>query len=297
MKCARLLSCFLLSVFVLSNSWPQTIAPTNQEIKTSKPDPTPTTLPARLFWDYLVVIEGSIGNLKKLNFLIDTGASPSVIDERIADSLGLSGKEARVNLSAKTVHTETAVLPSLTVGPIRAESLIVLVEDLSAFHKALRFPIDAIVGLDVLKKSSFSIDYRTRRVQFGGIGSLPFFASFETDEPVVTVGMRFDDHQLRLVVDTGGPDLMLFQSRISQLGQLQELGTEKVADVSGSFLRRKIRIPESFLGEERMGMQIAFVVDDHKDEGDYFDGVLGVRGPRFRKIAFDFEHRKFLWEQ
>jgi len=281
----------------VSNGWSQTVAPTRHESGTPNHDPTPTTLPARVFWDYLVVIEGSIGNLKKLNFLIDTGANPSAIDQRIADELGLSGKEARVNLSEKTLRTETAVLPSLTVGPIRAESLTVLIEDLSAFRKALRFPVDAIVGLDVLRRSSFSIDYRTRQMHFGATGRLPFFVPFETDEPVVTVGMRIEDHRLRLVVDTGGPDLMLLQSRISQLGRLQELGTEQVADVSGSFQRRKIRIPESILGEERMATQIAFIVDDHKNEGDYFDGTLGVRGPKFLRIAFDFEHRKFLWER
>jgi predicted aspartyl protease len=264
---------------------------------TQSPANMPDKLPFHLSWGYLVIVQGHIGNVQKLNFLVDTGAYPSVVDERIAHSLGLAEQPARVNLSNQSVQTRTVVLPSLALGPIHVASLPVLSQDLSVFQKNLGYKVDAIVGLDVLRKSSFTINYKTKEIVFGPIESLSFSAPFETEAPVVTIQMESQFRQLRLVVDTGGPDLMLFQSRLAESTGFQLLGTEIVMDAGGEFQRRKVRIPDVYLGKEKIGSQIAFVADDRKDDGDNFDGVLGVRGAQLWKIAFDFEHRKFCWER
>lgn len=256
-----------------------------------------TKLSFRLDWGYLVIVKGSVGSLQNLNFLVDTGSSTSIIHQNIAHDLGLPEQLGRVNLADKSVETRLVVLPSLFLGPVRAESVPVLMQDLSYFEKALGHKVDGIVGLDVLRKSSFAINYITKEMLFGRIETLASSAPFDTDTPVVTIRMQFQNRQLRLVVDTGGPDLMLLQSRVPEIAGLRVLGTENVADVSGTFQRKKVRIPGVFLGKEAIGAQVTFVVDDQKDEGDDFDGVLGFRGLRFSKIAFDFEHRRFWWER
>jgi len=228
--------------------------------------------------------------------LVDTGASPSVIDQKVARRLHLTDHPDRVNLWTKSFQTGRVVLPFLRLGPVQAQFLPVLTEDLSFLQKAIGRRVDGIVGLDVLRKSSFTINYRTKELKFGPVDSLTFSAPFDTDTPVVTVRTTFRNQNLRLVVDTGGPDLMLFQSRVQGSIQFEELGTETVADVGGTFRRRRVQIPDVYLGKQLIGTQIGFVVDDRKDEGDDFDGVLGVKGPQFWKVAFDFEHRRFSWE-
>jgi Aspartyl protease len=292
----------LLLVFTLSTparSWSQisTAPPDLPFQETHSLAGAPARLPFHLHWGYLVIVEGSIGNIQKLHFLVDTGASPSVVDQKIALSLGLTEQPARVTLSNTSIPTRLVVLPSILMGPLHVEFLPVLTQDLSYFQKALGYRVDAIVGMDVLRKSSFGINYRTKEMLFGPAGSLSFSAPFETDTPVVTIQMNSQHRQMHLVVDTGGPDLMLFQSSLSDSPDFQALGTEKAMNVSGTFQLRRVRIPEVYLGKVNIGSQIALVVDDRKDDGDYFDGVLGVRGPRFWKIAFDFEHRRFCWER
>lgn len=264
---------------------------------TALPRGPAVTIPIHLYWDYLVVVEGSIGGIHKLDFEIDTGAYPTIIDQKIARELGLPDLPARVNLANKSVEMRRVILPSLDLGPIRVESLPVVTQDLSLFQKILGHRVDGIVGLDVLRKSSFAINYKKKEMVFGPTEKLKFSAAFDTDVPVVSIRTRFQDRRLRLVVDTGTPDLMLFQSRVADVIGLKVLGTENVADVSGTFQRRKVRIPDVYFGEEPVGDQITFVVDDRKDDGDDFDGVLGTRGPQFRKIEFDFEQRKFWWER
>jgi predicted aspartyl protease len=294
-----LCSCLLLTgMSLVEVGWTRTQRASNDAEK-QKAEPAShlsMKLPVRLYGGYLVIAEGAIGNVRKLNFLVDTGACPSVVDQKIAQDLKLAEHPERVNLWNKSVQAQQVVIPSLTLGPVRVESTPVLAEDLSFLQKALGFKVHAIVGMDVLRKSSFTINYKAKEILFGIPENLSHSVPFETDTPVITVRMGFQDRRLRMVVDSGGPDLTLFRSRVSELTGLQALGSEHVADAGGAFQRMKVRIPELRIGNETMGAQTAFLVDDRKDEGDDFDGVLGVRGLQFWKLAFDFESRRLSWE-
>src|SRR4029077_12795048 len=278
--------------------WAQTLSPSDNGTKqeAERAAHISVKLPVRLYGGYLVIAEGAIGNIRKLNFLVDTGACPSVVDKKIALDLQLAEQPERVNLWNKSVQAGQVVIPSLSLGPVRVDSIPVLSEDLSFLQKALGFKVHAIVGLDVLRKSSFTINYKTKEILFGIPEALTHSVPFETDTPVVTVRMGFHDRRLRMVVDSGGPDLTLFRSRVSEPSGLQALGTETVVDAGGTFQRTRVRIPDLYIGNETFGSQTAFVVNDRKDEGDDFDGVLGVRGLQFWKVAFDFENRRLSWE-
>ena len=255
------------------------------------------SLPLRLYRGYLIVVDGSIGNLQKLNFLVDTGAYPTVVDQRISHGLALVEKAATAGLSTQRLQTKSTVLPSLRVGPIRVESLGVLTQDLSFLEKALGCRVDALVGMDVLAKTSFSIDYQSRQVLFGPIQDERFSVPFESGLQFMIVKMILQNRQVRLLIDTGDPAVMLFQSLLHDSKGLQDSGNETGTNLAGQFQRKRVRVAEVGLGKEKLGPQTVFIVNDAKDTGRDFDGVLGPRGLQFREIAFDFEHQRFSWKR
>src|SRR5204863_4026600 len=150
MKSLLFSSCSLviLSLLRANLSWSQTaIALAEPTVPgTQSFAQAPVKLPIRLYWAYLAVVEVSIGNVQKLNFLVDTGAYPSVVDRKIAHNLGLAEQPGRVNLSNKSVQTRLVVLPSLVLGRIHAESRPVLTQDLSSCQNAPGHTVDASVG-------------------------------------------------------------------------------------------------------------------------------------------------------
>ncbi len=290
---------FLLSIaFVIISSLLCSSSPAQTS---SDPLPRETgrvrELPIQLGLGYLVVVEGSIGKLQQLTFLIDTGAFPSVVDQRIASALDLTEKEGRVALVNATVATKLATLPFVQLGPVRVEDVPVLVQDLSSIEKTLARRVDAVIGLDVLGKNSFSINYRSKRMHFGPVERSRSAMPFQSDGSFVVVEARLHDQSVRLMVDTGASALMLFRSRLKGSISGYEGRIATATNLGGRFQRQSVWIPEACLGKENLGPVRAFVVADQKDDGRDFDGVLSVRGLGLEEITFDFENREMSWRK
>lgn len=255
-------------------------------------------LPIQLYRDYVVVVEGAIGNLEKLAFIVDTGAYPSVIDQKIAIALGLKERDGEVAMVNRSVQTKLATLPFVAVGPVRVEDVPVRVQDLSFIEKTLARRIDAVFGLDVLGTDSFSIDYRTKRMRFGPVRRTRSSISFETGNPFVIVKAQLGDNPVRLMVDTGTSALVLFQSHLKRPIPQSVRTTVTATDVGGGDYRlQPMLIPDTHLGRQELGPLTGFVVADQRDDGRDFDGLLSVRGLHLEEIGFDFENHQISWRK
>jgi predicted aspartyl protease len=258
-------------------------------------------IPFKLYRDYLIVVQGSLGTLERLNFLIDTGANPTAVDSRIAKKLRLTARADRqLILFNQDADVKEVVLPSLQLGPIRAESLPAMIEDLSSFEKLFGARIDASIGLGVLSLSTFSIDYRSKKIVFGPIESSAFAVPFDTGPPVLTVQLQVQDEPVRLLVDTGSADLVLFACQLhGRLPQLPLSGMKRffLNGVSKEFELTEVWLPKVRLGATDFGLQKGLAADGNASCDRSFDGVIGIRRLGFKWVAFDFEHRTFSWKR
>jgi len=245
---------------------------------------------------YLVLVQGSLGKLQKRNFIIDTGTNPSVLDERVARRLGLSGRKEKLRLVNREIDTTTVLIPSVRLGPLARESMPMVVQDLSFLQRKLGLRIDALVGLDILGNSSFEIDYLNRRISFGSTTPVSGSVPFETDAPLITVEMMIENQPFRLVVDTGASGLILFDKRAAKKLRTWQVTAEASSwNMSGQFSMQSIQISRTQLGNSALGGLRAYLTGD-QSQGLEFDGLLGVSVLHAAQISFDFEHRLFTWQ-
>ena len=274
-------------VFTLSCAWVLSCSAVSAQTSSRQ-----NVLPLRLYGEHLVVVRGSIGTLENRNLVIDTGAYPSIIDGAVAKKLHLTGQAEELDAVTRTLRRPAAMVPSFDVGPIHAEDVRGLVHDLSAASQKFGVRIDALIGLDVLARSSFRIDYGTRKMYFGPVEPLPSSAPIRVVDAKLCVDLRAGSRSVRLLVDTGAEKLLLFGSRFPGLAA-PTLRTQEFTNVSGNFSLRQSRFDRLQLGDTNLAEEQIYVSDAANLPPYPFDGFLSTA--HFRQIAFDFERQEFSW--
>ena len=257
----------------------------------------PNEVSFKLYRGYAIVVHGSVGNLKNLNFLVDTGAVPSVLDERIARKLHLTGTTEKLSVFTETVETQRALAQDLRVGPLRAEALPVVVRDLSFAGNALGNRVDAMLGFDFLGRGPFTIDYQRKKIVFGAIDASLTLIPYEARPGYALIVLKVQQTSLRLLLDTGASDLVLFATATRDCqDSIKELGRQAWSNMGGDIPVQKVNLRDAYLGSMPWGVRDAFILPDRGIPPAGVDGLLGIAALKAHRVGFDPEHKMLAWD-
>ena len=269
-------------------------APARSRSSSDSPDhPAPQvprkTVPVRIFRGFLVVVEGRFGSiLEHQNFVLDTGTSPSIINKDLAAPLDLAKSSAILASVGRDSKAQAAILPEIEIGSIQAHSLPILLSDLSQLESDLGIPIAGIIGLDVLSRASFSLDYQKKSIQFGRFTPGGVTVSLPEGSAIALADVNWGGTPKRMVVDTGSEQLVLLGKQPPLSGVFRNNGTT-AASVADRLTVQQLPPMELVLAGKKFSATKAYWVPG-SDASDS-DGLLGVRSLGFRRLSFDSEHR------
>jgi predicted aspartyl protease len=257
-----------------------------------KPDrPGKTTIGFQLYRDYLIVVQGSVGPLKDLHFLLDTGSNPTILDPQLVRRLHLDVTPAAVAVLSGDVKGGITTAPSLELGPIRRDNVPVVIEDLSHAQDAFPFRIDGIVGLDILGQSTFVIDYSSREIRFGPAPSMPDSIQLQVKDGLAFVDAVFNHNRVRLLVDTGASSVVIFKELPDPMSGEKGDVAQPLPKRAREINRKQVRQISLRLGEVEFGHGLVSVVPNHRDAGHDFDGLMSPVALGITRIAIDLTQR------
>ena len=247
-------------------------------------------IPVKVYRGFLVVAQGQFGGTgERQNFIIDTGTSPSVLNVGVAKHLDLAFSPARLSAIGRDSQTLAAIVPEISLGPIQAKSVAVLVTDLSAVERDLNLAVAGILGMDVLGSSSFRLDYANQLIEFGEISpeGIPVDLSTRANLPIAEI--KIGEKLLHLLVDTGSDRLVFFGARSRAEFSPDAAKTRlKGNSVAATVPVRAVSPLDFEMSGERFHQDAYFVPDS---EEPLFDGLLGVRSLGIRVLSFDANRR------
>lgn len=243
-------------------------------------------VPFDLGGQHLILVSGTVRG-KSIRIKIDTGATHSVLDSKAARRLGIKpvGKSANIHAFGKSRDLKRAILSHLRIGTYSIPPLPCLLGNVS-FVEA-----DMILGLDVLRRSSLTIDYENRTISFASDhrGGLPVALVPGSSRALVPV--EIEGRTVVLAIDTGAPRINLFQERIESWSEeLRVRGRARISTLAGRIRVRRVELDRIRFGGSLWEGQEAFLLDTPADS--LADGVLGLADLKLKRIHLDFPNRR-----
>jgi hypothetical protein len=253
-------------------------------------------LPFRLSSGYLIQVQGRIGTQPHLNFILDTGATITIVDQKIAEKLNLERRPAQSFNFDRKLKWKSATLPDLQFGPVHATNITVFIGRLSEYSEFAK-NTDAVIGMDLLKFSNFGIDFDTHKITFRPSMEKVSVVAGDSLLQCPILEVQIQGHPVRLIVDTGLAGIVFYEERLrTRVPRLRLTGHLADATIGNRVQAKQATIPDALFGKANRDISVLLVSSPAPEILPGIDGIIGIAALNVHRINFDFAGRTLSWD-
>lgn len=254
-------------------------------------------IPVDIYRGYLIVAPVDIGALHGLRFLLDTGSTNTIIDRRLARQLSLGGQHCKVANFDKLLTVQCGLLPQVTFGPEQANDLPVLIEDLRYLQTG-QGSVDGIIGLDLLRRRNFLVDYAESRVVFGTTETVDMQSvPMRITPTLLSVEAQLNGRPVWMIADTGLLRAMIYERGLDALLENDRIQGHVRSQSMGGWVENRVSTVLQFrLGAQDLEREVLFVPAPAANRMDEVAGYLGPASLKAKQVLFDFDAHQLRWK-
>ena len=260
----------------------------------------------------LILLQGRLNDSEPLWFILDTGATDTVIDSQLAKTLGLKAIGRTVETGGAGTATATIFKGiSLKLQNIAATNLTLYGLPIDFLSAPLGRKVSGVIGNDILKQLVLEVDYASQVVnfyepenyQYSGAGDIvpitiegyPFIRARITFAGSRAIEGKFE-------IDSGSTGAITFNTpfvnRNRLLDSVSKSNQSRLGGVGGSALAFSGRLKSITVGSFQLENLIARL--SRARRGDHasatYDGLIGGDILRRFKVVFDYSRTRMILE-
>ena len=237
-----------------------------------------------------VIVHVHVNDNGPFPFLLDTGATHSVISDSLADRLKLQ-HVAAATVATSTGREQRAVvrLNQTAIGTARSSDILATVAPAPRLASIAR-GIDGIIGQDFLFSFNYTLDYRRRRLVWSTGDTvddgtrIPLVA--QRGRYLAQISVRGNDTPMLLVPDSGANGFVMFtRDGRTRMALDATAGGTSILSLSGRQDVRTMTVPELLIGDVVLRNQPVAVIARDGVDAQEGDGLLPLH--LFASVSFN----------
>ncbi len=252
-------------------------------------------LPFRLASGYLIQVEGRIGGQTKLRFILDTGATISMVDQRVVQGLQVGSQTAQSYNFGQSLKWKTATVSEVQFGPIHAANVQVLVGDLAGYSEFAK-KVDAIIGMDLLALSDVTVDFGAGKLLFEPLAATTYSAGLDPRTRCMVVELEVQNRPVHLMVDTGLQGILLYEEQLRKsVPGLRTAGRLRNATMGGRVQVKQAILPDVVFSTRNRQVPVV-LLPSQSNMLPGIDGFMGIAALQARRVHLVFSRKTVSWE-